>query len=54
VNTYNLQENEYKTEENTICNIMHNNDFPIYPYHTPPPRQTTITPDKRMTATIQK
>ena len=54
MNTYNLQENEYKTEENTICNIMHNNDFPIYPYHTPPPRQTTITPDKRMTATIQK
>jgi hypothetical protein len=43
LNTYNLQENEYKTEENTIHNIMQNNNFPIHP---PPPRQTTIKPDE--------
>jgi hypothetical protein len=54
LNTYNLQENEYKTEGSIIHNIMQNNDFPIHPYHPPPPRQTTITPDKRMTTTIQK
>ena len=54
LNTYNLQENEYKSEENSIRNIMHNNDFLIHPYHPPPHRQTTITPDKRMTTTIQK
>jgi hypothetical protein len=54
LNTYNLQENKYKTEENTICNIMQNNDFPIRPYHPPPPRKTTIAPDERMTTTIQK
>ena len=38
----------------TLRNIMHNNNFPIHPHHPPPPRQITITPDKRMTTTIQK
>ena len=54
LNTYNLQENKYKTEENTIHKIMQNHDFLIHPYHPPCPRQTTVTPDKRMTTTIQK
>jgi len=31
LNTYDLHEDEYKTEENIIQNIMHNNAFPIHP-----------------------
>ena len=29
------------------------NDFPIHPHHPPPPRQTTVTPDKRITTMTQ-
>jgi len=48
------QENEYKTEKNTIRNVIKNNDFQIHPYHPPSPKQTTIAPDERTTTTIQK
>jgi len=33
-NTYNLHEEEYKIEEDTIQNIMFNNAFPIH-LHNP-------------------
>jgi hypothetical protein len=32
---YDLQNNEYITEVNTIQNILHNNAFPIHPGSTP-------------------
>ena len=35
LNTYNLHEEEYKLEEDTIRNIMFNNAFPI-PLRSPP------------------
>jgi len=31
LNTYDLHEDEYKTEENIIQNIIHYNAFPIHP-----------------------
>jgi len=56
LNTYNLHEEEYKIEEDTIHNIMFNNAFPIHLHSPPPPpsRQTTTTPDRQMTTTTQK
>ena len=47
LNTYNLHEDEYKTEENIIQNIMYNNTFPIQP-HKPP---TSVLDRKIATAT---
>jgi len=35
LNTYNLHEDEYKTEENIIQNIMYNNAFQIQPHKQP-------------------
>ena len=39
LNTYNLHEDEYRTEENTIHSIMFNNAFPIYPSRSTPPKE---------------
>jgi hypothetical protein len=30
LNTYDLHDDEYKTEENIIHNILYNNSFPIH------------------------
>jgi len=48
LNTYNLHEYEYKTEENSIQNIMYNNVFPIQP-HKPP----TCALDRQIATTTQ-
>jgi len=42
LNTYNLQPTEYLQEENTIHNILYNNEFPIKPHksHQPKPQNT--------------
>jgi hypothetical protein len=42
LNTYDLQGDEYRQEENIIRYIMHNNSFPIHPPKTHP--QTKETP----------
>jgi hypothetical protein len=39
LNTYDLQEDHYKTEVTTIQNILHNNAFPIHLPHTHPRHQ---------------
>ena len=47
LNTYNLQQNEYLQEQNTINSILRNNSFPKMPptHHKPkPPQKTTQTP----------
>ena len=47
LNTYNLQQNEYLQELNTINSILRNNSFPKMPptHHKPkPPQKTTQTP----------
>jgi hypothetical protein len=64
LNTYNLQEHEYRSEEDTIHSIMHNNDFhthprnPLSPDLPPPqppiPRLTTPTSDGHQSSNTQK
>jgi len=55
LHTYNLRDHEYRTEENTIHNIMFNNAFPIPPPKKNPPHLTKITtPNKRKTTSTQK
>jgi len=46
--TYNLHEDEYKTEENIIQNVMYSNTFPIQP-HKPP----TSALDRQIATTTQ-
>ena len=53
LNTYNLQEDEYKTEENIIHNIMYNNAFPILPHKPPSQLPPTSTLDKQAATTTQ-
>jgi len=43
LNTYNLQEDDYNTEINTIQNILHNNAFPTEMHKNPP--TTRMPPD---------
>jgi len=50
LNTYNLHEDEYKTEENIIHNIMYNNTFPIQP-HKPPNHKPTNEPHREIATT---
>jgi len=40
LNSYDLQEQEYKPELNVIHNILHNNSFPITPQKQPPSNTT--------------
>jgi len=50
LNTYNLHEDEYKTEEN----IMYNNTFPIQAHKSPTPKPPTSEPHKELAATTHK
>jgi len=43
--TYQLQQDNYDQEENTIHNILHNNSFPIKPHSHPKKRALTQTQD---------
>jgi hypothetical protein len=51
LNSYNLQQEDYRQELNTIHNILHNNSFPITPHHPPihttRHKQITQTPKKK-------
>jgi hypothetical protein len=51
LNSYNLQQEEYRQELNTVHNILHNNSFPITPHHppihTPRHKEITQTPKKK-------
>ena len=51
LHTYQLQQEDYDQEENTIHNILHNNSFPIKPHAHPKKRTLTQTQDN---ATPQK
>ena len=57
LNTYDLQGDEYRREENIIHNIVHNNSYPIHPQkpHNPKPRKhqpnTQVTSRKWATFT---
>ena len=53
LNTYNLHEDEYKTEENIIQNIMYNNAFPIQPHKPPIPIPPTSALDRQIATTTQ-
>jgi hypothetical protein len=44
LNTYQLQDEEYRHEENTIHNILHNNSFPIRLSNTPTPKPQPTPP----------
>jgi hypothetical protein len=54
LNTYDLQDKEYKHEINMIHNILYNNSFPIKPHkpRTPPPEQPTPPPKQQKWATF--
>jgi len=53
LNTYNLHEDEYGTEVNTIHSIIFNNAFPIHPRNPPHPSKIT-TPNRQTTTTTRK
>jgi len=53
LHTYNLHGREYRTEENTIHNIMFNNTFPI-PKKTKPHLQKITIPSRPKTTSTQK
>ena len=53
LNTYNLHEDEYRTEENIIHSIMFNNAFPIQPRNPPHPSKITA-PNSQTTTTTRK
>ena len=53
LHTYNLHDQEYIAEENTIHNIMFNNAFPIPPKNKPHQKKST-TPNKPKTTSTQK
>jgi len=52
LNTYNLHEDEYKTEENIIHNILYNNTFPFQPHsyltQNPPMSHTEKQPPQHL------
>jgi hypothetical protein len=54
LNTYHLKENEYKEEEDTICNILSNNGFPAHTHKPPTHRQPTSTLVKETNTTTYK
>jgi len=51
LNTYNLHEDEYKTEENIIQNITYNNAFPIQPYKPLTPKPPTSALHRKIATT---
>jgi len=53
LNTYNLHEDEYKTEENIIQNIMYNNAFPIQPHKPSTQKPPTCALDRQIATTTQ-
>jgi len=53
LNTYNLHEDLYKTEENIIQNIMYNNAFPIQPHKPSTPKSPTSELDRKIATTTQ-
>ena len=56
LHTYNLKDEEYKQEEDTIHDILSNNGFPILT-HKPPPtnhRHPTTTPSNEINTTTHK
>jgi len=54
LNTYHLQNDEYKEELDTIHDIMLNNGFPVHTHIAPTPRQPTMTPNQKTDTTTQK
>ena len=53
LNTYNLHEDEYRTEENTTHSIMFNIAFPIY-LRNPPHLRKITTPNSQTNTTTRK
>jgi hypothetical protein len=51
LNSYGLHDNEYKTEENIIHNILYNNSSPIRTHKPPSQSPPTNTPDGQPTVT---
>jgi hypothetical protein len=51
LNSYGLHDRDYKTEENTIHNILQNNSFPIQKHNTPQAPTPNHTPDVQPTDT---
>jgi hypothetical protein len=51
LNTYDLQDDEYKTEENTIHNILYNNSFPIHSHKPPTQNPPSYTPSRQPVTT---
>jgi hypothetical protein len=54
LNTYHLQNDEYKEELDTIHDIMLNNGFLVHTYIAPSPGQPTMTPNQKTDKTTQK